>query len=58
MEVRRCIGIFQVPIVHDYLGIDLDAIWDITQKDLSKLEQAVKAILRRLPDQRNSDDRP
>jgi len=32
-------------LVHGYLGIDLDAIWDITQKDLPKLDQAVKALL-------------
>lgn len=50
------ISAFRNVLVHDYLGIDLDAIWDITQKDLPKLAQAVKAILHRLPGQGNIYD--
>lgn len=42
------IGAYRNVLVHDYLGIDLDAVWDITQKDLPKLAKAVKAILLRL----------
>lgn len=51
------IGAFRNVLVHDYLGIDLDAIWDISQKDLPKLAQAVKAILHRLSGRGNSHER-
>ncbi len=43
------IAAFRNVLVHDCLGIDLDAVWDITQKDLPKLAKAVKIILSSLP---------
>jgi uncharacterized protein with HEPN domain len=39
------IGQFRNVIVHDYLGIDVDVIWDILEKDLSSLKASVKTIL-------------
>ena len=34
-------------IVHDYFGIDLEIIWEITQKDLPELKSKLAQILRR-----------
>jgi uncharacterized protein with HEPN domain len=39
------IAAFRNVLVHDYLGIDLDRIWEITQRDVPELKQAVLAIL-------------
>lgn len=41
----RQIGAFRNVLVHDYLGLDLEAIWNITQEDLPGLKQAVHAML-------------
>ncbi len=32
---------FRNILVHDYLGVDLDAIWSVVEQDLPKLEQAI-----------------
>lgn len=32
---------FRNILVHDYLGVDLDAIWSVVEQDLPKLEQAL-----------------
>jgi uncharacterized protein with HEPN domain len=32
-------------LVHDYLGIDLDTVWDITQRDVPELKRAVEEML-------------
>jgi len=36
---------FRNVIVHDYLGIDLGAIWDIVARDLPELKHAVEIML-------------
>lgn len=41
----RKIGAFRNILVHDYLGIDLDTVWDITQRDIPELKQAVEEML-------------
>jgi len=41
----RTISAFRNVVVHDYLGIDLDQVWDIVQDDLPGLKQSVEAIL-------------
>lgn len=43
---RRIIGLRHA-LVHQYFGIDLDAIWSIAVDDLPPLEAAVAAILAR-----------
>jgi len=39
------IAAFRNILVHDYLGIDLETVWDITQRDIPELKQAVEAML-------------
>ena len=41
---RRIIGLRHA-LVHQYFGVDLDAIWSIAVDDLPPLEAAVAAIL-------------
>lgn len=41
----RNISGFRNVIVHDYLGIDIEQIWDIVERDLSKLRAAVDVLL-------------
>ncbi len=40
---------FRHVVVHDYLGLDLDQIWDIVQVDLPPLKNAVEIALRKFP---------
>jgi uncharacterized protein with HEPN domain len=44
----RNIAAFRNVVVHDYLGIDLNQIWDIVEKDLPDLKHQTEAILRAL----------
>lgn len=39
------IAAFRNVLVHDYLGIDLEIIWEITQRDLPELKQAILSML-------------
>lgn len=32
-------------LIHDYMGVDLDAVWETTQEDLPNLRTAVQRIL-------------
>jgi uncharacterized protein with HEPN domain len=42
---RSIIGLRNV-LVHDYLGISLERIWDIIEHDVPDLQHMVEAILR------------
>ena len=44
IEWKR-IAAFRNLLVHDYLGIDLERVWEICQHDVPRLEQAVVAML-------------
>ena len=44
----RNIAAFRNVVVHDYLGMDLNQIWDIVEKDLPDLKRQIEAILRGL----------
>ncbi|MFZ2146298.1 MAG: DUF86 domain-containing protein [Sedimentisphaerales bacterium] len=39
------IAAFRNVLVHDYLGIDLERVWDITQRDVPELKRAILAML-------------
>jgi len=39
------IAAFRNVLVHDYLGLDIERIWEITQRDVPELKQAILAIL-------------
>ena len=32
-------------LIHDYFGIDLDAVWDTTERDLPVLKGGIKDIM-------------
>jgi uncharacterized protein with HEPN domain len=32
-------------LIHDYMGVDLDAVWEATQRDLPQLRRAVEELL-------------
>ncbi|MEX1033811.1 MAG: DUF86 domain-containing protein [Cellvibrionaceae bacterium] len=40
----RAIAGFRNVLVHDYLGLDLDAIWTVVEQDLPSLKTALTAI--------------
>lgn len=44
----RAIAAFRNVVVHNYLGIDLDRIWDVVQDDLPVLKRSVEMILAEL----------
>ena len=44
----RSIAGFRNVVVHNYLGIDLDIIWHIVERDLPTLKPQVAAILQQL----------
>lgn len=45
----RILSAFRNVVVHDYLGVSLDRIWDIVENDLPKLREHIAVILKTLP---------
>lgn len=41
----RNIAAFRNVVVHDYLGLDLNLIWDVVEKDLPELKAKIAAIV-------------
>lgn len=44
----RAIAAFRNVVVHDYLGLDVQQIWTIVERDLPPLARAIEAALRDL----------
>lgn len=44
----RAIAAFRNVLVHNYLGIDLEKIWDIVQRDIPRLKRSVILMLKSL----------
>ena len=44
VEWKR-IGAFRNVLVHDYLGLDLERVWQITQRDVPELKKTVQSII-------------
>ena len=40
---------FRNVIVHDYMGLDLDAVWLVVAQDLPALSEALNRMMQRLP---------
>ncbi len=45
IEWRR-IAAFRNILVHDYLGIDIERVWEITQRDVPGLKRMVTEVLK------------
>ena len=45
IEWRRIVA-FRNVLVHDYLGIDVERVWEITQRDIPQLKQAILTMLK------------
>ena len=41
---RRVAGLRDV-LIHNYMDVDLDVVWDVSQETIPELKQAVEAIL-------------
>jgi len=44
VEWQRIVAVRNV-LVHEYLGIDLERIWEIIQRDVPEFKQAIAAML-------------
>jgi uncharacterized protein with HEPN domain len=46
---RHRIAAFRNVLVHNYLGIDVESTWEITQRDVPQLKQTISDMLQSRP---------
>lgn len=47
IDWKGIVGLRNV-LVHDYLGVNLERVWEVVQNDLPGLKQKIQAILKKL----------
>lgn len=34
-------------LIHDYMGVDIDAVWDTVERDIHQLKEKIKGVIER-----------